>query len=113
MADFEEKFSKNRKPQSKKSAKGGSSSASGRMRGLPKDSPQVKLSKTITWLLRHGANREGLSIRPDGYILVEEIVCIILALPEIYLISMHPPGGKSEGEGRDPGPGGSKRDRRE
>jgi 2'-phosphotransferase len=79
MADFEEKFGKNRKPQTKKGAKGGSS----KMRGLPKDSPQIKLSKTITWLLRHGANREGLSIRPDGYVPVEEIVRATLALLNI------------------------------
>lgn len=45
------------------------------LRGLPKDSPEVRLSKTLSWLLRHGAKSEGLFMRSDGYVRVNDIVC--------------------------------------
>lgn len=48
---------------------------SSKQRGLPRDSPQVRLSKTVSWLLRHGAASEGLSMRPDGYVKVTDLVC--------------------------------------
>ncbi|CAI2176646.1 7439_t:CDS:2, partial [Funneliformis geosporum] len=31
------------------------------------DSPTVKLSKSLSYVLRHGAQKEGLNIRADGY----------------------------------------------
>lgn len=34
----------------------------------PADSPDVRLSKSLSWILRHGAQKEGIPIRPDGYI---------------------------------------------
>lgn len=58
-----------RKPQSF-----GSKSQSGKLRGLEKDSPEVRLSKTLSWLLRHGAKSEGLSMRADGYVRVVDLV---------------------------------------
>lgn len=34
----------------------------------------TKLSKTISWVLRHGAGKtEGVNMRPDGYVRVEEL----------------------------------------
>ena len=45
------------------------------LRGFPKDSPEVRLSKTLSWLLRHGAKSEGLFMRSDGYVRVNDIVC--------------------------------------
>ncbi|KAJ4479698.1 KptA family-domain-containing protein [Lentinula edodes] len=51
------------KPQNLKRGGGG-----GKLRGLPKDSPAVRLSKTLSWLLRHGAQSEGLPMRADGYV---------------------------------------------
>lgn len=48
---------------------------SSKQRGLPRDSPQVRLSKTVSWLLRHGAASEGLPMRPDGYVKVTDLVC--------------------------------------
>lgn len=45
-----------------------------RQRGLPSDSPEVRLSKTVTWVLRHGAASEGLKMRKDGYIRVDDLV---------------------------------------
>jgi 2'-phosphotransferase len=45
-----------------------------KLRGLPKDSPEVRVSKTLSWILRHGAKSEGLAMRPDGYVKVTDLV---------------------------------------
>ncbi|KAF8813017.1 hypothetical protein BYT27DRAFT_7085488 [Phlegmacium glaucopus] len=45
-----------------------------RLRGQDRDSPEVRISKTLSWLLRHGAQGEGLKIRTDGYIRVDDIL---------------------------------------
>jgi len=60
----------------------GSSSRGGGQRGAGgggggkrrEDSPEVQFSKTLTYLLRHGAEKEGLHMRPDGFVLVSEIL---------------------------------------
>ncbi|KAJ3874272.1 KptA family-domain-containing protein [Lentinula edodes] len=57
------------KPQNPKRGGGG-----GKLRGLPKDSPAVRLSKTLSWLLRHGAQGEGLAMRADGYVKVIDLL---------------------------------------
>lgn len=49
-----------------------------KMRGLPKDSTDVRVSKTLSWLLRHGAKEEGLAMRPDGYVEVTDLVSLVL-----------------------------------
>lgn len=49
-----------------------------KMRGLPKDSPEVRLSKTLSWILRHGAKSEGIPMRPDGYVIVTDLVSCYL-----------------------------------
>lgn len=46
----------------------------GKLRGQPRDSPEVRMSKTLSWLLRHGAKSEGLKMRPDGYVRVSDLV---------------------------------------
>jgi hypothetical protein len=46
-----------------------------KLRGLEKDSPEVRVSKTLSWLLRHGAKGEGLAMRPDGYVKATDLVC--------------------------------------
>uniref|UniRef100_A0A1B6DFR1 2'-phosphotransferase n=2 Tax=Clastoptera arizonana TaxID=38151 RepID=A0A1B6DFR1_9HEMI len=38
-----------------------------------KDS-EFRLSRTLSWLLRHGAEQEGLPIQPDGFVPVKEIL---------------------------------------
>lgn len=53
--------------------------ASKKVRGMEKDSPAVRLSKTLSWLLRHGAQSDGLAIRADGYVNVTDLVCFLLA----------------------------------
>lgn len=35
---------------------------------------KTSTSKTLSWLLRHGAKKEGLTISEDGYVLVEELL---------------------------------------
>lgn len=56
--------------------KKGSPSTSTKLRGLDKDSPEVRISKTLSWLLRHGAQGEGLAMRKDGYVKVVDLVCL-------------------------------------
>lgn len=48
------------------------------MRGHPRDEEDVRISKTLSWLLRHGAKTEGLSMRPDGYVQVQDLVSLVL-----------------------------------
>jgi 2'-phosphotransferase len=68
-----------KKPQTTRGQKGqGSKPQSGKLRGLDKDSPEVKLSKTLSWLLRHGAQSERLPMREDGYVQVTDLVCKII-----------------------------------
>ncbi|TCD71780.1 hypothetical protein EIP91_003123 [Steccherinum ochraceum] len=45
-----------------------------KMRGLPTDSEETRMSKTLTWILRHGSESEGLTMRPDGYVRVQDIL---------------------------------------
>lgn len=44
------------------------------MRGRPTDDPDVRISKTLSYILRHGASKESLVMRPDGCIKVSELV---------------------------------------
>ncbi|OSD04883.1 hypothetical protein PYCCODRAFT_1443678 [Trametes coccinea BRFM310] len=54
--------------------RGGGKGGSAKLRGLPKDSPEVRISKTLSWILRHGSQAEGLAMRPDGYVRVGELL---------------------------------------
>lgn len=64
--------------QKKSSGQGsGRQGGSSKLRGLEKDSPEVRLSKTLSWLLRHGAKGEGLPMREDGYVKVTDLVCFL------------------------------------
>lgn len=58
----------------KRSAPKPNPSSSTKLRGLEKDSPEVRISKTLSWLLRHGAQGEGLPMRSDGYVKVVDLV---------------------------------------
>ncbi|UZJ51735.1 hypothetical protein CBS101457_001055 [Exobasidium rhododendri] len=51
--------------------------------------PTVQLSKALSYILRHGAAKEGLKIRPDGYILLSAV----LARPKISKLKLE--NGKS------------------
>ncbi|KAF9219719.1 hypothetical protein BS17DRAFT_769789 [Gyrodon lividus] len=45
-----------------------------KQRGHPRDSPEVRFSKSLSWLLRHGAEKAGLHIRQDGYAKVSDVL---------------------------------------
>lgn len=47
------------------------------LRGQRHDSPEVQLSKTVSWLLRHGAKSEKLPMREDGYVRVRDLVSML------------------------------------
>lgn len=51
-------------------ARGGGGSGRGPM------TREVQVSKKISWLLRHGAEKEGLKLGPGGYVNVKDVVCI-------------------------------------
>ncbi len=34
----------------------------------------VQVSKTLSWLLRHGAQEMGLNIRKDGYVTIDDLL---------------------------------------
>lgn len=48
--------------------------AKGRGGGRGPLSREVQVSKKISWLLRHGAEKEGLQLGPGGYINVKDVV---------------------------------------
>lgn len=45
-----------------------------KLRGSPRDDSKTRLSKTLSYVLRHGAGKEGIPIRPDGFVLVNDLV---------------------------------------
>jgi len=55
----------------------GNGGAATKLRGLPTDSVEVRLSKTVSWLLRHAAEKEGLVMRKDGYVKVDDLVSAV------------------------------------
>jgi len=70
------------KSEGNKKARGGEGSS--KLRGLPRDSEETKMSKTLTWVLRHGSQAEKLAMRSDGYVRVQDI----LARPKFKDFSM-------------------------
>lgn len=61
----------------------------------PPDTPPVQLSKALSYILRHGAAKEGLPLRADGYVLLDQV----LGRPRVSKISM---SGGQEGKGDKP-----------
>ena len=47
---------------------------SAKLKGSPRDDPKTRLSKTLSYVLRHGAEKEGIPIRPDGFVLINDLV---------------------------------------
>ncbi|EMD39185.1 hypothetical protein CERSUDRAFT_112859 [Gelatoporia subvermispora B] len=60
--------------QQQKDGKGGRGGGSAKLRGHPRDSPEVRVSKTLSWILRHGSKSEGIPMRPDGYVRVDDLL---------------------------------------
>lgn len=48
--------------------------ANAKLRGYKNESPAVRTSKTLSWILRHGSESLRLPMHPDGYVRVDEIV---------------------------------------
>jgi RNA:NAD 2'-phosphotransferase (TPT1/KptA family) len=36
--------------------------------------PLIRTSRAMSYILRHGSKKEGLKMRPDGYVKVEDLV---------------------------------------
>jgi 2'-phosphotransferase len=53
-------------------------------RGQVHDSPDIRISKMLSWLLRHGAQGEGLKMRTDGYVKVDDLVRYLSLLNHTY-----------------------------
>ena len=66
-------------PDAAQSASGPKGKGKGRRR--EDESPDVKISKALSYILRHGAAKEGLKMRPDGYVRVDDIVRLLRRLP--------------------------------
>ncbi|KAH8110993.1 KptA family-domain-containing protein [Phellopilus nigrolimitatus] len=47
-----------------------------KLRGHPRDEEDVRISKTLSWVLRHGAKSAGLHMRSDGYVRVSDLLAI-------------------------------------
>ena|ERR1700722_15908292 len=45
-----------------------------KLKGWSGEPEEIRVSKTISWLLRHGARSEGLAIGHDGYVRVQDLV---------------------------------------
>ena len=56
-------------------------------KGRPQD-PSVQLSKTLAYILRHGAEKEQLTMRSDGYIRVDAV----LRRPRVQKVAMDASG---------------------
>lgn len=67
----------------KKTQQKANPSKSAKLRGFDKDPPEVRISKTLSWILRHGAQSEGLTMRRDGYIKLVDLVSIPLSSIEM------------------------------
>ena len=66
---------------------------SAKLRGNPRDTPTIRLSKTLSYVLRHGAEKEGIRMRPDGFVLVNDLVgklpCLPSTIPSVVIVLLH------------------------
>lgn len=44
--------------------------------GRREETPDVRISKALSYILRHGAAKESLTMRPDGFVRVDELVSL-------------------------------------
>lgn len=50
---------------------------------------EVQVSKKMSWLLRHGAEKEGLQLREGGYISVKDVVSFLFSLSLSSIFHLH------------------------
>lgn len=55
-----------------------------RQHGRREDTPDVRISKALSYILRHGAAKESLTIRPDGFVRVDELVRLASVFSDQY-----------------------------
>lgn len=63
----------------------------------PPETPDVRASKTLAYILRHGAEKEGLHIRSDGYIKLDDVVRSIPLSARLAVINRVASSTKDEG----------------
>jgi hypothetical protein len=87
-------WKKERKVQAQRKAQGAVPAPAGQPaeskhvgKGRPQD-PSVQLSKTLAYILRHGAEKEQLTMRSDGYIRVDAV----LRRPRVQKVAMDASG---------------------
>ncbi|KAH9940894.1 KptA family-domain-containing protein [Epithele typhae] len=80
----QDKKERKQQPRREGTAGGGKGGGGSKLRGLPKDSHEVRISKTLSWVLRHGAKSENLKMRSDGYARVDDL----LALPKMHELDL-------------------------
>lgn len=51
-----------------------------RSNGRREDTPDVRISKTLSYILRHGAAKESLTLRPDGFVRVDDLVSVFMPI---------------------------------
>jgi RNA:NAD 2'-phosphotransferase (TPT1/KptA family) len=47
---------------------------------------EVQVSKKISWLLRHGAEKEGLNLGSGGYVNVKDVVRILSFFDTFHIV---------------------------
>lgn len=57
-----------------------------KLRVLREDPPEVRLSKTVTWILQHGAKSEGIFMRPDGAVRVSDLVSLFFVFATPFFV---------------------------
>ncbi|KAK0457878.1 KptA family-domain-containing protein [Desarmillaria tabescens] len=73
-----QKNKKSGSPKNNQGRKGSGGQVSSKLRGFPQDSPEVRISKTLSYILRHGAQKEGIPMREDGYVKVTDLIWLLL-----------------------------------
>ena len=57
-------------------SRGGFRGGRGGRRGGGSDGKAVTISKTLSYILRHGALELGLKMRADGYVVLNEVLAV-------------------------------------
>ena len=81
-------WKKERKLQAQKKTQMPQEATPAKAQGRAGDPPQVQLSKTLAYILRHGTQKEHLEVRADGYVRLDAV----LARPRIQKIAMDDAG---------------------
>jgi RNA:NAD 2'-phosphotransferase (TPT1/KptA family) len=63
--------------------RGGRGGGSRNPANLPRE---VQVSKKVSWLLRHGADREGLKLGKGGYVNVQDAVSLPTTSPTAHVL---------------------------